>query len=202
MRLFSLSRSLELDEPQQDDLEVIAGEIRHIDTIVQNFLEFSRPPRLRMQRLSPSTVVDSALRLLDQRLKSYGVTARLDRPAPLPAVEADPEQLKEVLVNLVVNACEAMPGGGDVTIEERADRTLEGRLQAAIRVRDSGPGVPPHIGEKIFDPFFSTKEHGTGLGLSIARRIITEHGGRLEAASAPAGGGVFTITLPVKEPQT
>ena len=202
MRLFSLSRSLELDEPQQDDLEVIAGEIRHIDTIVQNFLEFSRPPRLRMQPLSPSTVVDSALRLLDQRLKSYGVAARLDRPAPLPAVEADPEQLKEVLVNLVVNACEAMPRGGDVTIEERADRTPEGRLQASIRVRDSGPGIPPHIGEKIFDPFFSTKEHGTGLGLSIARRIITEHGGRLEAASDPAGGGVFTITLPVKEPQT
>jgi signal transduction histidine kinase len=202
MRLFSLSRSLVLDDAQQEDLEVIAGEIRHIDTIVQNFLEFSRPPRLRMQALSPSGVVDAALRLLDQRLKSYGVAARVDRPAPLPAIEADPEQLKEVLVNLVVNACEAMPGGGEIVIEERVDHPPEGRAQAVIRVRDSGPGIPPHIGEKVFDPFFSTKEQGTGLGLSIARRIITEHGGRLEAGNASGGGGVFTIALPVKEQPT
>jgi signal transduction histidine kinase len=202
MRLFSLSRALVLDEAQQDDLDVISGEIRHIDTIVQNFLEFSRPPRLKMQPLSPSTVVDSALKLLDQRLKSYGVAVRLDRPAPLPAVEADPEQLKEVLVNLVVNACEALQHGGEITIEERSDRTPEGRRQSAIRVRDNGPGIPPYLLEKIFDPFFSTKEQGTGLGLSIAQRIITEHGGRLEGESAPAGGAAFTITLPVKEPQT
>jgi C4-dicarboxylate-specific signal transduction histidine kinase len=69
-------------------------------------------------------------------------------------------------------------------------------------VRDSGPGIPPHIGEKVFDPFFSTKEQGTGLGLSIARRIITDHGGRLEAGNASGGGGVFTIALPVKEQPT
>jgi signal transduction histidine kinase len=199
MRLFSLSRSLEPDDAQQEDLDVIAGEIRHIDTIVQNFLEFSRPPRLRMQTLSPSTVVDAALRLLDQRLRSYGVSVRLDRPGPLPAAQADPEQLKEVLVNLVVNACEAMPGGGEVVIEERVDRAPEGRTHAVIRVRDTGPGIPPHVGEKVFDPFFSTKEHGTGLGLSIARRIITEHGGRLEAASAPSGGAAFLISLPIQE---
>ena len=195
MRLFSLSRSVALDPAQQDDLDVIAGEIRHIDTIVQNFLEFSRPPRLRIQPLSPSTVVDSALKLLDQRLKSYAVAVRLDRAAPLPAVQADPEQLKEVLVNLVVNACEAMPKGGAITIEER-----NGGGQAIIRVRDNGPGIPPAAMARIFDPFFSTKEQGTGLGLSIAQRIVTEHGGRLEAESAPAGGAAFTIRLPLKEP--
>jgi signal transduction histidine kinase len=199
MRLFSLSRSLVLDDAQQEDLDVIAGEIRHIDTIVQNFLEFSRPPRLRMQTLSPSTVVDAALRLLDQRLRSYGVSVRVDRPGPLPAAEADAEQLKEVLVNLVVNACEAMPGGGEIVIEERADHAPEGRAHAVIRVRDTGPGIPPHIGEKVFDPFVSTKEHGTGLGLSIARRIIAEHGGRLEAGAASSGGAVFTIALPIRE---
>jgi signal transduction histidine kinase len=123
----------------------------------------------------------------------------VDRPGPLPAAEADPEQLKEVLVNLVVNACEAMPGGGEILIEERADRPPGGRAHAVIRVRDTGPGIPPHIGEKVFDPFFSTKEHGTGLGLSIARRIIAEHGGRLEAEAAPPGGAVFAIALPIRE---
>jgi signal transduction histidine kinase len=199
MRLFSLSRSLVLDEAQRDDLDVISAEIRHIDTIVQNFLEFSRPPRLRMQSVSPSTVVDSALRLLDQRLKSYGVTARLDRKAPLPTVQADPEQLKEVLVNLVVNACEAMPQGGSIVMEELGFRSPEGEAMAALRVHDTGPGIPRDLKDRIFDPFVSTKAQGTGLGLSIARRIIAEHGGRLTAESAPAGGAVFTITLPVKE---
>lgn len=201
MRLFSLSRSLVPDEAQREDIEVISEEIRHIDTIVQNFLEFSRPPRLRMQPVSPSSVVDSTLRLLDQRLKSYGVAVRLDRSAAaLPTVQADPEQLKEVLVNLVVNACEAMPQGGGIVIEERVARSADGEELAAVRVRDNGPGILEHLVERIFDPFFSTKEQGTGLGLSIARRIIAEHGGGLRGETAPGGGAVFTLTLPVKEP--
>jgi signal transduction histidine kinase len=200
MRLFSLSRSLVPDEAQREDIEVISEEIRHIDTIVQNFLEFSRPPRLRMQPVSPSCVVDSTLRLLDQRLKSYGVAVRLDRPAVLPTVQADPEQLKEVMVNLVVNACEAMPPGGGIVIEERVARSADGAELAAVRVRDNGPGIPEHLAERIFDPFFSTKEQGTGLGLSIARRIIAEHGGGLQGETDTDGGAVFTLTLPVKEP--
>ena len=98
MRLFSLERSLNMSEVQKDDLRVISEEIRHIDTIVQNFLEFSRPPRLKIQKISPSAVVDAAIALLSHRLKSYDVSVELIRKAPLPEIEADPEQLKEVLV--------------------------------------------------------------------------------------------------------
>lgn len=199
MRLFSLRRSLELDEAQTDDFEVISAEIRHIDTIVQNFLEFARPPKLKMQPVSPSTTVDAALQLLEHRLKSYDVAVAVDRPAALPLVLADPEQLKEVLANLVVNACEAMGRGGSIRIEERVEFAGERPAAAVVRVCDSGPGIPPERLESVFQPFFTTKDEGTGLGLSIARRIIDDHGGRIWAESAEGRGAVFTITLPLPE---
>jgi signal transduction histidine kinase len=199
MRLFSLGRSLDLDDVQKDDFEVISAEIQHIDTIVQNFLEFSRPPKLKMQSVSPSSVVDSALRLLEHRLKSYGVTVAVDRAGPLPLVRADVEQLKEVLVNLMVNACEAMAPGGTIAIEERVEPHPPQGHAAVIRVRDNGPGIPAHLLEKIFQPFFSTKEQGTGLGLSIAQRIIADHEGRLEVESSGGRGTAFIIALPTQE---
>jgi C4-dicarboxylate-specific signal transduction histidine kinase len=99
MRLFSLERSLELSQTQREDFEVISEEVRHIDNIVQNFLEFARPPKLKIQSISPSEVVDMALQLLRHRLESYGVQVELDRQRNLPKIEADPEQLKEVLIN-------------------------------------------------------------------------------------------------------
>ena len=111
MRMFSLGRTLKLTETQKDDLDVISQEIRHIDTIVQNFLEFSRPPKLKMQQVSPSVIVDLVIQLLEHRLISYEVRIEVIRKRPLPSIPADPEQLKEVLVNLVVNACEAMKKG-------------------------------------------------------------------------------------------
>jgi signal transduction histidine kinase len=199
MRLFSLGRSLELDEAQKDDFAVISAEIRHIDTIVQNFLEFARPPKLKMQPLSPSTAVDAALQLLEHRLNSYDVEVTVDRPLPLPQVSADPEQLKEVLANIIVNACEAMGRSGHILIEERTDIDPAVKAAAVVRIRDSGPGIPAALLENVFQPFFTTKEEGTGLGLSIAQRIILDHGGRIEAESAAGQGAVFTITLPVQE---
>jgi signal transduction histidine kinase len=199
MRLFSLERSLELSQTQREDFEVISEEVRHIDTIVQNFLEFARPPKLKIQSISPSEVVDMALQLLRHRLESYGVTVELDRQRYLPKIEADPEQLKEVLINLLVNSCEAMGEGGSIVIrEEEGVAEPLGRV-VVIRVKDNGPGIPKSIRPKIFEPFFSTKEEGTGLGLSIAHRIIEEHGGWLSLKSKEDEGTTFTITLPCRE---
>ena len=199
MRLFSLERSLELSEIQKEDLEVISEEIRHIDNIVQNFLEFSRPPKLRMQPVSPSAVIDSAIQLLEHRLKSYDVTVDIVRNNPLPDIYGDPEQLKEVLVNLVVNACEAMEKGGRITIKEENILREPSGESAVLRLIDDGPGIPGSIADKIFQPFFTTKEDGTGLGLSIAARIIEEHRGRLVLESVAGGGAAFIITLPIME---
>jgi signal transduction histidine kinase len=199
MRLFSLERSLKMSEIQKDDLKVISEEIRHIDTIVQNFLEFSRPPKLKTQRISPSSIVDSAVQLLEHRLKSYDVGIQIIRSRPLPEILADPEQLKEVLVNLVVNACEAMENGGSIVIREEEVFGEPVNKRVVIRLSDNGPGILATTGYKIFQPFFTTKEEGTGLGLSIAARIIEEHQGRLDIDSEEGKGATFIITLPVKE---
>lgn len=201
MRLFSLNRTLELSSTQGEDFDVISDEIKHIDTIVQNFLEFSRPPKLKIQKISPSEVVDMAIQLLKHRLDSYNVKIQTERRGSLPEVMGDPEQLKEVLVNLVVNACEAMQDGGMIVIAERETVIQAGGRAAIIRLTDNGPGIAAILQDKIFQPFFTTKEEGTGLGLSIAERIVNEHGGRLYLKSQEDTGTTFEIALPIKEAQ-
>jgi len=202
MRLFSLSRNLDLSESQREDFEVIAEEIRHIDTIVQNFLEFSRPPKLKMQKVSPSDVVDMAIQLLRHRLEMCDVQVELNRQDRLPETLLDSDQLKEVLVNLVVNASEAMRGGGLIMITEEQEVVESLGSVLVIRVSDDGPGIPESIQDKIFQPFFSTKEEGTGLGLGIANRIVEEHGGWLDLKSREGEGATFIINLPLKEDNT
>jgi len=188
MRLFSLQRSLALNPLQEEDFTVISEEIRNLDTIVQNFLEFSRPPKLKKQRASPSDIVDQALLLLSHRLESGRVEVEINREGRLPDIMIDPEQIKEVLVNLAVNAIEAMPAGGRISIQEETGFVEPLGRVAVIRVADT-----------VFLPFFSAKEEGTGLGLSIARRIIEEHRGNLSLTQAKGGGARFTITLPFDE---
>ncbi|MHC1788639.1 sensor histidine kinase [Solidesulfovibrio sp.] len=196
MRLFSLQRGLKLDPSQQEDFEVIAEEIGHIDTIVRNFLEFARPPKLTAQPVSLSAVVDTTLTLLKHRLESYNVAVTVERSRPLPEISADPDQLKEALVNLVLNACEAMVEGGEITIREETG-VLEphGRI-LAVRVADTGPGIPPALLERIFQPFFTTKGEGSGLGLAIVKRIVEEHGGWITAQSPEGRGASFTMVFP------
>lgn len=199
MRLFSLARSLGPSPAAREDFEVISEEMRHLDNIVRNFLEFSRPPKLKLQQVNVSDVVEMALQLLEKRLERHGVLIERERRNSLPGIEADPELLKEVMVNLIVNACDAMGEGGTITITEE-DGVAE-RIGRAVLVQltDTGPGIPDTIRDKIFQPFFTTKEEGTGLGLSIAARIVEEHGGRLECRSGQKMGTTFIIALPVKE---
>ncbi len=199
MRLFSMERTVGLSESEREDLKVIAEEIRHIDGIVRNFLEYSRRPRLRMQKISPSDVVDMALNLLKQRLDSYGVEVRLSRQSWLPEIYADPDQLKEALVNLLVNSSEAMGYGGLIVIREEEVVDEPWGRKVVIRVSDNGPGFPESIQGELFEPFFTTKEEGTGLGLTIAARIIEDHGGKLELSSREGEGATSTISLPVRE---
>ncbi len=201
IRLFSLGRALDLSPALKEDFEVISEEIDHIESIVRSFLEFSRPPKLTMQKVSPSDVVDTALRLLHHRLESDEVRIELVREITLPEIWADPDQLKEVLVNLLVNACEMMVNGGIIRIVEKEVEAGENPLghSVMISVTDNGPGIPESIQENIFQPFFSTKEEGTGLGLSIASRIVEDHGGKLALQSQEGKGSTFIITLPCEE---
>ena len=199
MRLFSLERSLSLTSDQHEDFAVISEAIRQIDSIVTNFLEFSRPPKLKMRLSSPSDAVDMAIQLLAHRLESYNVEVAVRRNDRLPEITMDPDQLKEVLVNLMVNACEAMSDGGTITIDEQKGRSDEMGEVVVVRVTDDGPGIPEPVQAKLFQPFFSTKDQGTGLGLAIATRIVEEHGGWLDVESKEGQGSTFLITLPVRE---
>jgi signal transduction histidine kinase len=202
MRLFSLERSLDLDPIQKEDFDVISEEIRHLDTIIRNFLEFSRPPKLKPQVVSPSDLVDATLSLLSHRLESSGVQVTICREGPLPMVNADPEQFKEALMNLILNACESMVDGGRISITEDVGSIDPHGKMAIITVGDNGPGIPPAFRDDIFKPFHSTKEEGTGLGLSIANRIMAEHGGWLHLKSSGPQGTAFVLALPLKEAST
>jgi signal transduction histidine kinase len=202
MRLFSLARNLDLDPDQKEDFDVISDSIGHIDNVVTNFLEFARPPKIKIRMSSPSDAVDTAVQLLSHKLDTYKVYVQVKRDGRLPEIPVDPEQLKEVLVNLMVNSCEAMPDGGTIVIEEETGLSEGMGEVVLIKVSDDGPGVPEAIQGKLFQPFFSTKKEGTGLGLSIATRIVEEHGGWLDLKSKAGEGTTFIISLPAGEGQT
>ncbi len=198
MRLFSLQRTLSLQVDQQEDFQVIADEIGHIDNTVRNFLEFSRPPKLKRKLACMSDAVDMAVRLLEHRLESYNVTVAIHRNQRLPDMSLDVDQMKVVLINLMINACEAMVEGGGIDILEDVEKPASGPPLVSIRISNTGPPVPRPTREKVFEPFFSTKEEGTGLGLSIARRIVEEHGGWIEL-DEDAPETTFVITMPLKQ---
>jgi signal transduction histidine kinase len=132
-------------------------------------------------------------------LKSYDVSIKINRSRLLPEIQADPEQLKEAMINIIVNACEAIKKGGLIIVNEKQAFSKTFGKVAEIRLSDNGPGIPEAIIDKVLQPFFTTKVEGTGLGLSIAARIVEEHGGQLAVASREGQGTTFIITLPVKE---
>jgi len=146
--------------------------------------------------MSPSDVVDHLLDLMHHRLLSHSVSAKVIREGKLPLVMLDQELLKEAMANIVINACEAMESGGELTITEEVKNLSDLGRCVAISISDTGPGMPEEIRSKAFQPFFTTKDQGTGLGLSIANRIIHEHGGKIELLSREGEGSTFTIYLP------
>ncbi len=198
MRMFSLTRSLDLSAVQNEDLQVISDEIGRIDRIVQNFLEFARPPKLRLEECRLGDIIHAVLALLEYRLKAYNVEVTYTYRPELPPVRIDADRIKEALVNLLINACEAMESGGRITIGEARGTDPELGEIATITVSDTGPGIPPALIDKVITPFFTTKEEGSGLGLSIVARIVREHHGKFVISRAPVRGAECILQLPVK----
>ena len=201
MRLFTLESTLRLTATQREDLGVISEEIRHIDKILMNFLEYARPPKLELRWDSPSETVDTALELLRHRLELNKTSVHLERKERLPEIFIDKDQLKEVFVNLLINASEAMEEGGDIYIKEKVGVWPQIGDAVLISFRDTGPGIPEALIKDIFQPFYSSKEEGSGLGLSISKRIINEHGGEITFSSEDEVGTVFVIALPLRGKQ-
>lgn len=174
-----------------DDLRVIHGEVARLEQTVQNLLGFARPSEPRREATDLRGVADQALGLVRVRAEQQGVAVRFDRPdAPLVA-EADPGQVRAVLVNLLLNALDAMPQGGTLEL------ALEGGPGGVrLAVLDTGTGIAPAVAGRLFTPFVSSKATGTGLGLSVCRRVAEQHGGTVTGGNRHGGGAEFVLTLP------
>jgi signal transduction histidine kinase len=174
------------------DLGVLEEEITRLERLVQLFFDFARPPRAAKRVVDVCPLVEQCLGLLASRAADGGTRLTFERPAGEVRAEVDPGQFRQVLLNLLVNALDALPGGG--AVEVGLDRDDAGGV--TLRVADTGGGLPEALGERIFVPFATTKETGLGLGLSICRRIVEGHGGVITAANRPGGGAVFTLRFP------
>lgn len=199
LRVFSLTKGLPLSPRQQEDLAAINDAIRHMEAITTNFLDFSRRPCLSKAPVDVGDVVEKTLSLLKPRLEAFQVRVDHKRADVLPLVDADAEQLREALANIILNACEAMGVGGALRISEEAGRIEPLERAVVLRIADSGPGIPEDMQESIFQPFISTKDEGTGLGLPIAKRIFEEHGGWLHVHSIMGKGATFVVVLPAQK---
>lgn len=175
-----------------EDLVVIEHEVRRMERTLQTFLDFARPPKPERQPLNLADVVERVLALVGGRAKKQLVALTVAQPDASVRVEADRDQLQQLLLNLVLNALDALPDGGRVEIDLRPPR--DGFVE--LSVRDTGPGIAPNILPKVFETFVSSKETGVGLGLPVSKRIAEDHGGSLAAYNLPGGGACFVLRLP------
>lgn len=178
------------DSSRREFAEIAKREVDRLDRLVKEFLSFARPAKPAVAPADVNEVVRSVLLLVEQRAAGQRVSVEAHLAADLPPVAVDSEQIKQVLLNLAINALQAMKDGGRLVF-----RTIRGEREGVvIEVEDEGGGVDPAIASRIFDPFFTTKEQGVGLGLSVAYRIVAQHGGTL-AVSNGARGAVFRLAL-------
>jgi signal transduction histidine kinase len=193
-RIQRLARDVQ--PPLLEPLTVVKDEIRRLDHILEDFLQFARPREFVRHPVDVVSVVTRVLDLLGGEAERRGIRLERDLDA-VPNVAGDEERLRQVLVNLGLNALEAVEDGGLVRVGCRLTPPTEGGEPGVdILVDDDGGGVPPETRERIFEPFFTTKAKGSGLGLSIVHAIVTQHGGRLRVEDSPEGGARFVVTLP------
>jgi signal transduction histidine kinase len=185
-----------------DDLRIIEHEIRRMEQCIQLFIDFARPPRSERRQADLLTVLRRALALVEGPARRQKITLVADLPAEPVMLMIDPEQIHQVVVNLLLNALDALPRGGTVQLrvlyKPQASAVSPASVSEAIevQVRDDGPGIAPRVRDRLFEPFVSSKETGLGLGLSICKRLIEGHGGTIKGEDAPEGGAVFAFTLP------
>ena len=175
-----------------EHVAVIESEIRRLDEVVQGFLKFSRPEDLRLQPVRPQTIFEEILPVIQPEAQRNAVTVHVECAPHVPAINGDAGMLRQVFLNLAINACQAMPSGGVLRLVAAAGP--RGRVQ--VRVEDTGVGIPPDHLQKIFDLYFTTKDHGTGIGLSMVYRIVQLHDGEIVVESTPGRGTTFKVLLP------
>jgi PAS domain S-box-containing protein len=204
-----LRRQLVSNPDAQSVLNDIINEAKMANAIVQDVLEFVRPIRLEVERVSLPAVVHDAVTMAQSQFGRANTAVDVLLAPDVPAIQGDDHQLRQLFTNLLTNAFEALEGDGRVEIrgsltEEDHGTAAEPRptLMVVIEVADNGPGIPRDIVEKVFSPFFTTKAQGSGLGLAIVRKIVDAHDGRIDLSTRPGGGACFRITLPVSSSES
>lgn len=180
----------QFDEVFRESTETLLAELANLKRIIARFSDFAKMPRPEIQPVNLNEVVSGALKLFQAQFVTAGVEARVELAPELPLAHADPEQMGRALQNLVLNAVDAMPQGGVLTV-----RTLAAEGSVRIEVSDTGEGLTPEECDRLFTPYYTTKTHGTGLGLAIVQSVISDHGGRISVESSPGKGATFRIDL-------
>ncbi len=186
------------DVPQRAEMEMVLREARRARDVVRRLLDFARQGERTRASFDMNGLVEDVLALTKHLIHTSGVQLNVSLADGLPWVSVDGNQMKQVLLNLVHNALQAMPSGGSLEIHTE-ERAKDNRSWVIVSVRDSGVGIDPQNRERIFEPFFTTKGNagGTGLGLSVTYSIVTDHGGTIEVDSRPGAGSTFTVWLPI-----
>ena len=182
------------EEILKESSATLLAEIANLKTIISRFSEFSKMPQPQFQRVQVNDVVQNVVRLFQAQLQSSErppIQCDLDLDARLTPVAADPDLLHRAISNLVLNAMDAMPKGGTLTL-----RTRQNSDRVTLEVSDTGSGLTPEECERLFTPYYTSKAHGTGLGLAIVQSVVTDHDGRISVQSQPGEGTTFSIELP------
>ena len=174
------------------DLDLILQELHRIESSLQQFLDFARPPKIARVSCDLGEIVRDAVSLVRGRIERAGVIIDLDLPKEGSPLLADRDQLRQVVLNLILNAIDVMPHGGKLTV---SIRPTEGK-GLDLNVEDEGTGISPEILPRLFEPFATGKETGLGLGLVVSKRIVEDHRGRISGRNRPNGGAVFNVLLP------
>jgi two-component system, NtrC family, nitrogen regulation sensor histidine kinase NtrY len=180
----------QFDEVFREGAATLLAELANLKTIINRFSDFSKMPPPERQPTNLNEILRGVMKLFEAQLAAQQVTARLELDEGLPKIEADPAQLHRALQNLVLNALDVMPSGGVLTV-----RTASSDGSVRLEVSDTGSGLTKEECERLFTPYYTTKQHGTGLGLAIVQSVISDHGGRISVESEPGKGSTFRIEL-------
>jgi PAS domain S-box-containing protein len=184
-------------DPRREDLEDVIRELDRIEQIITGLLMFARPPAARPQPCDVHAALEKTLDLLEGQFQDAQVNVLRTWAEEMPLVIVDPDLAQQVFLNLSLNAVQAMPQGGDLSVTTALRRYRTRRSMVDVSFTDTGVGIPRELMEKIFDPFFTTRSMGTGLGLSISVQIVREAGGVITAKNNPGGGATMRVSFPV-----
>jgi two-component system, NtrC family, sensor histidine kinase HydH len=188
-----LKRSPNLGEKEKGKLDLITGEVMRLENILIEVKDFTRPTVPHKIKAQINHVIEEVIQLFNPQFTQKKVEVKTSLAQDLPEFDFDPEQIKQVLLNLIKNASEAMPEGGTIRVATTSEED-----QVFVEVSDTGTGIPPQSINELFRPFFTTKKGGTGLGLAVSYKLIQDHNGDIKIKSEPDQGTVVTIQIPLR----